>query len=792
MFLLYTEFMERGSNRRQDVWALLLVLVALWVSVLRLVATRWVDHLARVETLVVLGFLLGTLLGQSAFKRPVCAGMAVIFSLFCVTWQIGLTLERQGIWLNRLSTLAARLNVSWFQFINNQPVADPILFLTSMAALYWTLSLLAGYWMARYRRPWLPLLVAGAALLIIDHYDPLQAHRSRYTGIFVFCVLFIAGRLYYLRSRQNWEEKGIAVDMETASSLVRGVLVGAFLLVVLAWNLPTIFETLTPGSEAQQRLVASWQSFRNRMSNAFAGLRGPVGQEMYSRYLELGTGAALGDEVLFTVSASSGPSQGVRYYWRGASYDRYEGGRWQNTVNTAMKIEPQAWPLRYPYPSLLGRQKVELVFSMGSRLAHTVYAPSLPVYLNRPVEAIGETVGEDGALDLVTLLAKPTLSVGEKVQALAWVSAPTVEQLRSAGQDYPDWVKSRYLQLPDDFPKSVGELAREVTAGQETAYDKVMAITAYLRQNIAYQPQVPLPPTNRDPIEWFLFEYKGGFCNYYASAEVLMLRSVGIPARMVTGYAAGFYDPQQAEYRVRVMDSHAWPEVFFPGIGWVEFEPTASQPPTSFLSGRETPSGDNLIPGGPEEEGGFASGGPAGGNTDDIENVLLGPEDTLWQRWLGPFALFLGVGAIGAAGMWIWRHLERKTNKKVPVLLERYLAERGMPVPWGLSFWARWSQLSPIERLFTGVPWMLTVLGARREAGQTPAEQIAAIVNQVPQADRDGKELLQEYQLAIFSPHPYDLQRAHAAYRHLWKIVLASRIKGLMLAVFSLPGLGSR
>jgi hypothetical protein len=142
--------------------------------------------------------------------------------------------------------------------------------------------------------------------------------------------------------------------------------------------------------------------------------------------------------------------------------------------------------------------------------------------------------------------------------------------------------------------------------------------------------------------------------------------------------------------------------------------------------------------------------------------------------------------------MWIWCHLERKTNKKVPVLLERYLAERGMPVPWGLSFWARWSQLSPIERLFAGVPWMLTVLGARREAGQTPAEQIAAIVNQVPQADRDGKELLQEYQLAIFSPHPYDLQRAHAAYRHLWKIVLASRIKELMLAVFSLPGLGSR
>lgn len=777
--------MEKSPKRQVDVLALLLVLAALWVSVLRLQATQWVAHLGRVETLVLLGFLLGSMLGKSSFRRSVVFALALVYSLFFAAWQMGSIMGEPGTWLGRLSALAAQLGDSWSRFVHNQPVTDPLLFLAAMAVLYWALSLGAGYGLVRQRRPWISLLLAGMALLIIDHYDPLAAHRGRYTGIFVLCVLLLTGRLYYLQLRQKWEAQDVGVDIDTGPSLIRGVFVGALLLVVLAWNLPAIFETLTPGSEAQQRLSHSWLSFRDRLSNAFAGLKSPLDEEYYRGYLELGSGAATGDEVLFTVSV---PSANVRYYWRGASYDRYEAGQWRNSEETAVAVPPSAWPLRYPYPISHGREKVELTLHMESRAAHIVYAPALPVYLDHSVSLVGENIGEDGAIDPITLLAQPVLSPGEKVQVQALVSRPTVEQLQAAGSEYPDWVIERYLQLPEGFSGHIAELAQEITAGQHSTYDQVMAITDYLRQNISYQAKIPVPPAGHDPIEWFLFESKSGFCNYYASAEVLMLRAVGIPARVVTGYAAGLYDAGKRIYQVRAMDSHAWPEVFFPGLGWVAFEPTVSQPPTSFPHEVAAGLGNTPLSDGVGAEGEATGENLSQNRLENVEDVTLGLEGPVNRLGLVLGIALLLLGLWVGAGIWLWRRLERRTHRRVPVLLEGYLTQRGWPVPKGVSFWAHWAQLSPIERLFAGVPWMLAVLGARRDTGQTPAEQIALIAQRAPQSAEDGKILLREYQLAVFSPYPYQWRQAVGAYWRLWRRVIVARLEQQRQSLLRWPG----
>jgi hypothetical protein len=89
---------------------------------------------------------------------------------------------------------------------------------------------------------------------------------------------------------------------------------------------------------------------------------------------------------------------------------------------------------------------------------------------------------------------------------------------------------------------------------------------------------VPPPPTDQDIADYFLFDLKKGYCDYYATTMVVMARSVGLPARLVAGYASGTYIPTTATYIVRGADAHAWTEVYFDDIGWVEFEPTASQP----------------------------------------------------------------------------------------------------------------------------------------------------------------------------------------------------------------------
>ena len=131
--------------------------------------------------------------------------------------------------------------------------------------------------------------------------------------------------------------------------------------------------------------------------------------------------------------------------------------------------------------------------------------------------------------------------------------------------------------LPTSVPERVHELAKEITAGQTNSYDKAKAIEAYLRA-YPYNLEIGAPPEGQDVTDYFLFDLKKGYCDYYATALVVLARSSGLPARFVSGYAPGEYDAQHARYIVRELHAHSWAEVYFPEIGWVEFEPTALQP----------------------------------------------------------------------------------------------------------------------------------------------------------------------------------------------------------------------
>jgi hypothetical protein len=118
-----------------------------------------------------------------------------------------------------------------------------------------------------------------------------------------------------------------------------------------------------------------------------------------------------------------------------------------------------------------------------------------------------------------------------------------------------------------------------------------------LRNTIQYRDDVEAPPEDRDAIDYLLFDTQQGYCNYYASAMVVLARSAGIPARLVVGYAGGELEKETGLYAVRQRDTHAWVEVFFPRFGWVEFEPTASVAPIIRVEGtgdeqEQTPGGD--------------------------------------------------------------------------------------------------------------------------------------------------------------------------------------------------------
>jgi hypothetical protein len=160
--------------------------------------------------------------------------------------------------------------------------------------------------------------------------------------------------------------------------------------------------------------------------------------------------------------------------------------------------------------------------------------------------------------------------------AQSLVSDVGAELLRQAGTDYPAWVEERYLALPNTLPKRVRDVAYDLTATAPTPYDQALALESYLRA-FPYTLNVPLAPEDRDLVDYFLFDVQEGYCNYSASAMTVLARAAGLPARMVVGYASGAYDPDEARYIVTPADAHAWVEIFFPGYGWIEFEPTSGQ-----------------------------------------------------------------------------------------------------------------------------------------------------------------------------------------------------------------------
>jgi hypothetical protein len=124
----------------------------------------------------------------------------------------------------------------------------------------------------------------------------------------------------------------------------------------------------------------------------------------------------------------------------------------------------------------------------------------------------------------------------------------------------------------------VRNLADELTANIQNPYDKAKAIEAHLRA-YPYSLDVTPPPPNQDVADYFLFDLKTGYCDYYATSMIVLARAAGLPARLVIGYSSGIYNPTKAEYVIREANAHSWVEVYFAGIGWVEFEPTANQQP---------------------------------------------------------------------------------------------------------------------------------------------------------------------------------------------------------------------
>ncbi|MBE0696251.1 MAG: transglutaminase domain-containing protein, partial [Anaerolineaceae bacterium] len=669
-------------------------------------------------------------------------------------------------WPSRLYLLYARLWYAVADLLANKAVKDPILFLSTMMILYWFAGLLSTYQMVRRANPWLSLLALGGMIIVIEYtmemYRYAKVTGGTYSFFFLFFCLLLMGRIYYLRSKKAWEKRGGTVEVEVGYDLGRGVAVAALALALVAWNTPRVinfFQTENPGRE---RVTRSWQTFRDRISKAVNSLRSssPVIVEGYGNNMFLGTGGNQSENEVLTVRPFSGRPTTGRFYWTARTYDTYDYGQWSTTISGSQGMGPGQGSIRYPAWNM--RRETSLTFISRVPLLKTVYFAAEPLNVNREAQGV-VSVSEDGTMDLNAIIFEPPLRAGEEYTVRSTVVQPTILAMRESGAEYPDWVKNRYLQLPSDFSPRITELARQIGGDEQSAYDKTMAITQYLRRTITYTESVPEPPRNREPLEWFLFDLRAGFCNYYASSEVLMLRSLGVPARLSVGYAEGTWNPEIEAFSVLGKDSHAWPEVYFPQIGWVSFEPTVSQPLGTFPTGEDSAASqqNQNAPGSTVPTFDPLSMRPQDSpypvNPADLGNlgqkILIAP----WQ-----IALFVLLLVIMIVAVLEWRR-RRIQDLPLPSWIEKSLDERGFRTPEWLRLWSRRSLRTPMENLFANVAFLLTVWGQKVQPALTPAEQVAILVNVVPGIKEYAVVLLEEYQRAMYSQYPADTFRARQA-----------------------------
>jgi transglutaminase-like putative cysteine protease len=154
---------------------------------------------------------------------------------------------------------------------------------------------------------------------------------------------------------------------------------------------------------------------------------------------------------------------------------------------------------------------------------------------------------------------------------------PGVDELRAASGPYPPQVSSVYLQLPPALDARIPRLAQKVAALANNPYDKTVAIETYLQTNFGYTLQLPRTP-QRDPLANFLFDRKQGHCEYFASSMAVMLRTLQIPSRVVNGFRTADFNDLTSQYLVRSSNAHSWVEAYFPGYGWMSFDPTPAAP----------------------------------------------------------------------------------------------------------------------------------------------------------------------------------------------------------------------
>ncbi len=473
-----------------------------------------------------------------------------------------------------LSVVLAR-SLEWIQdLIRGQPGFDPVASAIVWGLLFWVTSIWAGGIASRRGDSILAILPAG---IILSAGLAYSWHVSEWLLVLLAGVLLLLSPLRYRLDRDRWDAEKIDYPYDVGKELAAIASFAAIALVILAAVTPSIsykqlvelFEGMGGSGSTSSRELAESVGLQGRVErpvDAFAEVRSPG----LPRQHLIGSGPELSEELVMYVHVEgiALPRTGYglsHYYWRALNYDVYTGRGWRTSSTKEVGFSPgDTIPQLAGTRQLPVRQEVQKAEGTGDLLY-----------------AAGDLVTSDEEFKVAWRTQSDFFGAtvnGQNYRADSSLPWANEETLRASGSGYTDWLRERYLALPDTIPSRVFSLARDLTAAEPTPYDRALAIENYLR-SFPYNLDVPAPPGGRDVVDFFIFDLQEGYCDYYATSMVVLARAAGLPARLAVGYVRGEYDEERDVFRVSMAESHSWAEVYFPEVGWVAFEPTAGRPP---------------------------------------------------------------------------------------------------------------------------------------------------------------------------------------------------------------------
>jgi transglutaminase-like putative cysteine protease len=277
--------------------------------------------------------------------------------------------------------------------------------------------------------------------------------------------------------------------------------------------------------------------------------------------------------VVMRVMPEESPRGYVGVKWRGVTLDSFNGEKWFNDNADRISVPAESYQ-RFVIPPPDGWEH-RPHHPLRYRVLRAALSTDVLFAAAEPRELSGVRLL---SLDETGSLHNPqNLSVPFAYDVVSDAGIPSARDLRSAPTQYPDQIRLIYLRLPHTIDPRVGELARTLTASAANNYDRAAIIQSYLRNNFQYTLDPPeIEP--EDPVGSFLFRSKSGYCEYFAAAMAVMLRTLSVPSRLVNGFQTGSYNRIGKDFVVRARDAHSWVEVYFPGYGWIPFDPTPADP----------------------------------------------------------------------------------------------------------------------------------------------------------------------------------------------------------------------